>query len=165
MKQLRTATVIGLLALALPALAARPTITLVPFTPVTITGGTANGACAFDVSLVPAPNRPNGERQILFASSEIIAGPLFLTFTNLSDPAKTLTLNISGPGVISFSANEETLLGPAVIFNFPPNVTEAAGLPSVAVLTGRTILTFDSQENLTSITHTGKVQDICQALQ
>jgi hypothetical protein len=164
MKQLRIATVIGLLALALPALAQKPTITLVPLIPFTITGGPANGACTFDVSVVPQPNRPNGERQILFANSVIIAGPVFVTLTNLST-GKTLNLNISGPGVVNFSANEQTLLGPALISGFPPDLTEAAGLPAVSLLTGRTVITFDNLGNLTSITHIGTVQDICQALQ
>jgi hypothetical protein len=165
MKHLRTATVIGLLTLALPAFAGKPTITFIPATPFTITGGPANGACAFDVSVVPQANRPNGEKEILFANSAIISGPLFLTFTNLSNPAKTLSLNVSGPGVINFAANEETLLGPAFLAGFPPNLTEAAGLPAVSLITGRTILTFDNQGNATSITHVGTVQDLCQALQ
>ena len=165
MKQLRIATVIGLLALALPALAGKPTITLVPVAPFTITGGPANGACTFDISVAPQANRPNGEREILFANSEIIAGPLFLTFTNLSDPTKTLSLNVSGPAKIDFSASEETLFGPALISNFPPDVTGAAGLPSVAVLSGRTVITFNSVA-ITSVTHVGApAQDLCAALQ
>jgi hypothetical protein len=165
MKHLRTATVIGLLTLALPAFAGKPTITFIPVTPFTITGGPANGACAFDVSVVPQANRPNGEKEILFANSAIISGPLFLTFTNVSNPAKTVTLNVSGPGIINFADNEEILLGPSFISGLPPNLTEAAGLPSVALVTGRTILTFDNLGNLTGITHVGTVQDICQALQ
>ena len=165
MRHLRTATLIGLLTLALPAFAGKPTITFIPATPFTITGGTANGACAFDVGVVPTANRPNGEKEILFANSAIITGPLFLTFTNLSNPAKTLSLNVSGPGIINFADNEEILLGPSFIAGFAPNLTEAAGLPSVALVTGRTILTFDNAGALVSITHVGTVQDICQALQ
>jgi hypothetical protein len=163
--KLRTATVIGLLTLALPALAQKPTITLIPATPFTVTGGPANGACTFDVSVVPQANRPNGERLILFANTAVVAGPLFVTFTNLSDPTKTLSLNASGPGIINFSANEETLLGPSFISGFRPDITEAAGLPAVALLTGRTVITADSLGNVTSITHVGTVKDICQALQ
>jgi hypothetical protein len=161
--KLRAATIIGLLTLALPAFAGKPTITFVPATPFTITAGP--GGCTFDVGVVPTANRPNGEREILFANSAIISGPLFLTFTNLSNPAKTLNLNVSGPGIINFAANEETLLGPSFFSGFPPDITAAAGLPSVALVTGRTILTFDNLGNLTSITHQGTVQDICQALQ
>ena len=165
MRHLRTATVIGLLTLALPAFAGKPTITFVPAAPFTITGGTANGACAFDVGVVPTANRPNGEKEILFANSAIITGPLFLTFTNLSNPAKTLSLNVSGPGIINFTDSEEILLGPSFISGFALNLTEAAGLPSVALVTGRTILTFDNAGALVSITHVGTVQNICQALQ
>lgn len=165
MKKLRTATVIGVLALALPALANKPIITEVPLTPFTVSGGPANGACAFDVLVAPQANRPNGERVILFANSAIIAGPAFVTLTNLSDPTKVLNLNISGPGKVSFSANEETLFGPGFLSGFPPDVTAAAGLPAVALVTGRTVITFDNLGNITSVTHVGTVQDLCQALQ
>jgi hypothetical protein len=163
MKHLGTATIIGLLALALPAFAGKPTITFIPATPFTITGGP--GGCTFDVGVVPTANRPNGEKEILFANSAIISGPLFLTFTNLSNPAKILNLNVSGPGIINFAGNEETLLGPSFYSGFPPDITAAAGLPSVGLVTGRTILTFDNLGNLTSITNVGTAQDICQALQ
>lgn len=161
--KLRAATVIGLLTLALPAFAGKPTITFIPAGPFTITGGTANGACTFDVGVVPQANRPNGEREILFANSAIISGPLFLTFTNLSNPAKTVSLNLSGPGIINFAASEETLLGVSFVSGFPPNLTD--GLPPVALVTGRTILTFDNTGTLVSIAHVGTVQDICQLLQ
>jgi hypothetical protein len=165
MKHLGTATVIGLLTLALPALAQKPTITLIPASPFTITGGPANGACTFDISFVPQANRPNGEREILFANAAVIAGPLFITLTNLSNPAKTLNLNISGPAKINFSANEEIVLGPSTLSNFPPDITAAAGLPAVSFVTGRTVITFDNLGNITSVTHVGTVQDLCQALQ
>jgi hypothetical protein len=165
MKQLRTATVIGPLALALPALADKPTITMAPFAPFIISGGPANGACTFDVSVVPQANRPNGERLILFANAAIIPRPLFATFTNLSDPAKTLNLNISGPAKATFSAHEETFFGPGFFAGFPPDVTAAAGLPAVSILTGRTVVAFDNLGNVTSITHVGTVQDLCAALE
>jgi hypothetical protein len=130
--KLRTASVIGLLTLALPAFAGKPTITFIRAAPFTITGGTANGACAFDVGVVPQANRPNGEREILFANAAIISGPLFLTFTNLSNsnPAKTLSVNISGPGVINFAANEETLLGPSFISGFSAGY-HGSGRPAI----------------------------------
>ena len=166
MKHQKTATVIGLLALALPALADKPTIIANPFTtPFTISGGPANGACTFDVLVAPQPNRPNAERIILFANAAILAGPVFVTLTNLSDPAKTLNLNISGPAKVNFSANEETLFGPALLSNVPPDLTAAAGLPAVSLIIGRTVITFDNLGNITSVTHVGTVQDICAALQ
>jgi hypothetical protein len=161
MKHLSTATVIGLLTLALPAFAGKPTITMTPAGPFTIPAGA--GGCTFNVSVVPTPNRPNGEKEILFTNTAIISGPLFYTFTNVSDPAKTLTLNVSGPGIINFTDSTEILLGPSFYFGFPTNVTEAAGLPAVALVTGRTILTFSSV-GIVSISNVGTVQDICQAL-
>jgi hypothetical protein len=159
--KLRAATVIGLLTLVLPAFAGKPTITMTPAGPFTIPAGP--GGCTFDVSVVPTPNRPNGEKEILFTNTAIISGPLFFTFTNVSNPAKTLTLNVSGPGIINFTDSSEILLGPSFYFGFPTNVTQAANLPAVALVTGRTILTFDNL-GILSITHTGTSQDICQAL-
>jgi hypothetical protein len=155
-----------LLVLALPAAAQKPTITETPFTGTfNITGGPANGACNFDVLLAAEPGRPNKERTIQFANTTIIAGPLFVTLTG---NGKTENVNISGPSVISFTGGlptEQVLLGPAFLFNFPPSVTTAAGLPAVSLINGRTIITFDAQGNPTTITFAGTVRDVCQMLE
>src|SRR5207248_416362 len=96
-----------LLALALPAVAQKPTIQLIPFTSFFVP---AAAACGFDVLFTPQAGRPNKERLIQFANTAIIAGPLFVTITNLST-GKTINLNISGPQRISFSGNNGRALG------------------------------------------------------
>src|SRR3989442_14221295 len=103
MKQFRKVPRVALLllALALPAVAQKPTIQLFPFTSFFVS---AADACGFDVLFTPRAGRPNGERLIQFANTTIIAGPLFVILTNLSSQ-KTINVNISGPGQILFTTN------------------------------------------------------------
>jgi hypothetical protein len=82
-----------LLALALSAVAQKPTIQLIPFTSVFVP---AAAACGFDLLVTPQAGRPNRERLIQFANTAIIAGPLFVTVKNLST-GKTINLNINAP--------------------------------------------------------------------
>jgi hypothetical protein len=168
MKQFsRIPVAVLLLAFALPALAQKPTITETPFTtPFVISGGAANGACNFDVLVAPQEGRPNRERTIQFAKKMIVVGPLFVTLTNLSTQ-KTANLNISGPTVVNFTGGTTSavFMGPTLVAELPPNLATAAGLPPVAAVNGRTILMFDAQGVLTSVTFTGTEQDVCQLLQ
>ena len=154
-----------LLSLPLPALAQKPTIQVFPFTSFFIT---ATGGCGFDVLLTPEPGRPNGERLIEFANITILQGPLFVTVTNLST-GKTINLNISGPGQAQpgFFSFPNTVVseGPGVPGPLPADVAAAAGLPLVPVLHGRTVFISDAQGNLTSVSFTGKADDLCQLLQ
>jgi len=151
-----------LLVLALPAVAQKPTIQLIPFTSFFVP---AAAACGFDVLFTPQAGRPNKERLIQFANTAIIAGPLFVTITNLST-GKTINLNISGPQRISFSGNTTAeLLGPYVTL-LPADVATAAGLPLLSLTYGRVVVTVDQQFNISSIQSvTGTVQDVCQLLQ
>jgi hypothetical protein len=153
------------LALALPAAAQKPTIQVFPFTSFFIPG--AQG-CGFDVLLTPQPGRPNGERLIEFANITILQGPLFVTAKNLST-GKAINVNISGPGqaqpgIFSFP-NTLMVEGPGIPGALPPNLAAAAGLPVVPVTYGRTVYTADAQGNLTSVSFTGHVDDLCQLLQ
>jgi len=65
MKQFSEASKVALmlLALALPAVAQKPTIQLLPFTSFFVP---AADACGFGVLFTPEPGRPNGERLIQF---------------------------------------------------------------------------------------------------
>jgi hypothetical protein len=156
---------LALLALALPALAQKPTIQIVPFTSFFIP---AEGGCGFDVLFTPEPGRPNKERLIQFTNMAIIAGPLFVTITNLST-GKTINLNISGPGKAepSFSVYPHNSVsgGPEIPGPLPPEVAAAAGLPLVPIFYGRAQFTLDAQGNTTAVSFTGKVEDLCQLLQ
>jgi hypothetical protein len=170
MKQFSIATTIALLllALALPAVAGKPTITEIPFTtPFVISGGAANGACTFDVLVAPQTGKPNKERLIQFATSSVIAGPLFLTLTNQST-GKTVNLNASGPAVTTFIGgipSSEKILGSSLVFELPPNLAAEAGLPAVALTKGQVIFTFDAQGILSAVAFNGTAQDVCQMLE
>jgi hypothetical protein len=147
-----------LLALAVPAIAGKPIITINPETPGVIPA--AEGCGTFDLYVAPQPGRPNLGKIIEFTDSEVISGPVFVAVTNLSTN-KTINLNISGPGKFSFTTNTFVLEGPAFVWGLPPT----AAFPLVSFTHGRMVLVFDDQGNITSATLTGTVEDVCQLLQ
>jgi hypothetical protein len=150
-----------LLALALPAVAGAPIITVVPFTPFVIP---ADGGCGtFDVYVALEPGRPYGGRLIQFANSEMMFGPAFVTLTNLST-LKAINLNISGPVNFSFTNNTLVLFGPTLGSGLSANLLPP-GLPLVAFAKGRTVVQFDNSGNVVSVSFTGTAQDLCQLLQ
>jgi len=158
-----------LLALALPAIGQKPAIQLLPFTSFFVP---AADACGFGVLFTPEPGRPNGERLIQFVNAAspntaIIAGPLFVTLTNVSS-GKIVNVNISGPvliGVSGISGRTDVSFGPGIPGALPASVATAAGLPLLPLFHGRAVFTIDAQGNLTAISFTGTVQDVCQLLQ
>ena len=154
-----------LLALTLPAAAQKPSIQLMPFTSAFIP---AADACGFDVLFTPQAGRPNRERLIQFANTAIVAGPLFVTLTNLKT-GKTVNVNISGPIKIGVSTSGTTSTdvgtGPSIPGALPANVAAAAGLPLLPLFHGRAVFTIDAQGNLISVSVTGTVEDVCQLLQ
>ena len=149
-----------LLVLAVPAVAGKPIITINPLTPFVISAADGCGSGTFDVYVAPQPGRPNSGKIIGFTNSLIFAGPAFVTVTNLST-GKTINLNISGPGMFSFTSNTFVGVGPYLISGAPPNL----GLPLVSFTHGRLVYEFDNQGNVTSATFTGTAQDVCQLLQ
>lgn len=156
----------ALLLTARPVVAQKPTIVLLPFT-----GGIAptQDVCGFDIAVTPQDGKPNGERLILFGHTAIIAGPIFNSLTNLST-GKSLDVNVSGPGRLTFSETTTTVVaaGPGVFWSHPlsAELAAAAGLPRVFLLDGRIVFTVDEQRNTISIQSvTGTVQDVCQLLQ
>src|SRR5439155_9647107 len=145
-----------LLALALPAVAQKPTIQLMPFTSVFLP---AADFCGFDVLATPQAGRPNKERVIIFNNSYTIVGPLFVTLKNLST-GKTIDVNISGPSrtTISGTISGTTVSAGPSINPLTADVAIAAGLPLLSLIHGQIVFTFDDQGNVT-IQTTGTVQD------
>ena len=113
--------------------------------------------------LSPQAGRPNRERTITFSNTQIIAGPLFVTFQNLTTN-KTFDANISGPGTFTFSDNTFVLRGPSFTA-LTESVAQAAGLPRAALTNGNLALTFDDQGNITSASLRGTAQDACSLLE
>lgn len=164
MKPFKVASAVALLLLAFALLAApqgKPIIQITRFTPTVISA--ADNGCGFDLLLTPQAGKPNRERTILFTNSEIIAGPLFVTFQNLTTN-KTDNENISGPGTFTFSDNTFVLRGPSFA-TLPESVAQTAGLPRSALTNGNLVLTFDNAGNITSASLTGTARDLCPLLE
>jgi hypothetical protein len=136
--------------LAPPALADRPTREPLPAPPTF----TITGSCAFDVQLDVLVNK---EFITTFTSGRtLITGRFVARLTNLSDPSKSLVLQINGPGINDLATpNVFNLSGSSLIF-----------FPGVLVLTrGPISLTFDEQGNLISFTQTSSSSmDLCAVL-
>lgn len=149
-----------LLTLALPTLAAGPTITDNPLTPFVIPA--AQGCGTFDVFAAPEAGKPNGGRIIAFANSEILHGPVFVTLTNLST-GTSINLNISGPATVTLSNNTEVGRGPALFFGFtsPPTPPNLAGL---VLAKGRSVFQFDNSGNVISASFNGTTENVCPLL-
>ena len=150
-----------LLALALPALAAKPIIVENPVTPFVIPA--AGGCGTFDVSGAQEVGKPSGQA-ILFANSAILAGPAFVTLTNLST-GKSINLNLSGADKIVYTNNGITVVdqGLTLAFGLPANAPP--DLQGVVVANGRIVSQLDNSGNLISVTFTGTTQNVCQLLQ
>ena len=64
---------------------------------------TISGSCAFDVALHIVGNKEYG---ITFSNgATLVTGSLKVTLTNVSDPTKSITLNIPGPGLNTVSGD------------------------------------------------------------
>jgi hypothetical protein len=113
---------------------------------------TISGTCAFDVQVTitgreSVINLPGGRF--------IVTGPNFTgTFTNLSDPTKSVTLNLQGAAHISFDQNGNqifTLTGRNLAFE-----------PGLLLLIGTFTYVFDPNGNVISgPTGNGQMTDIC----
>ena len=150
-----------LLALALPALAAGPIIVESPVPPFVIPA--ASGCGTFDVSGAPEVGKPNS-LAILFANSAIIAGPAFVTLTNVST-GKSINVNLSGADKIVYTTNSAMSMnqGLTLVFDLPANAPP--DLQGVVVANGRIVSQLDNSGNLISVTFTGTTQNVCQLLQ
>jgi len=61
------------------------------------------GSCSFDVGAHFVVNKEYG---ITFSNgSTLVTGALKVTLTNLSNPSKSITLNIPGPGLLTFNSD------------------------------------------------------------
>jgi hypothetical protein len=126
-------------ALVVPAaaLAAKPTRDPVPAPPTF----TISGSCSFDVQVDVVRNQ---EFITGFSSGKtIVAGQLFLKLTNLSS-GKSVTLNISGPGINDVSVPSTFNLSGTSLIWWP-------GAP-ILLTRGPIALTIDSSGNVTGFT-------------
>lgn len=162
MKQLLYVSTVALLllTLALPTWAAGPTFTDNPFTPAVIPA--AQGCGTFDVSVAPEAGKPNGGRIITFANKAIFHGPVFVTFTNLSN-GTSINRNVSGPAKAIFTTNVAVNYGSTVFIGLtspaPPN------LQGLVLAHGRAVFQFDNSGNIVSVNFNGTTENLCALLE
>jgi hypothetical protein len=134
--------------LAPAALADQPTRQPLPFSSFTI-----RGSCTFDVLLEPVANK---EVLTTFTNGmQIISGRLVVRLTNVSNPSKSVLVQVSGPGI-------EDLSNPSV-FNL--SGTSLVFFPGTLLLTrGPVSLTFDEAGNLTFAQTSASSVDLCAVL-
>src|SRR5437899_4409540 len=153
------------LLMPLPALAQKPTITLLYPDGFSLLAPTAP-FCGFDTIDTPQPGKPLFEKLIQFANGgALVSGPLFVQLKN-TDTGQIVDLSSTGPGSITVAPDGSTVIigGGLSIWNYPPPplaVTQAAGLPPVPYTKGRVIVVFDAAGNITSMKLQGTAENVC----
>ena len=154
-----------LLLVPLPALAQKPTITMLYPDGFSILAPTAP-FCGFDMIDTPEPGKPLKEKIIQFANGgALVSGSLYVQLKN-ANTGQIINLSSSGPGKITVEPDGSTLIigGGLSIWNFPPPplaVTQAAGLPPVPYTKGRVTVVFDAAGNITSMNLHGTAENLC----
>ena len=140
----------------------RNPVDLPPGTSFTLTDTLGGNPCGFEVQLQVVSNK---EVMTTFAqkagtTSIHVTGTLKVRLT--TDAGRSADLNISGPTHLTLNPDgsvTQVALGRA-LWVFDPRV--GPGLPRLAVISGRTVSTFDPGFALESVA--GHVEDMCSAL-
>jgi hypothetical protein len=147
---LAASTALAMLTLAPVAGAEPPVREFVPASDFTI-----SGSCAFDVAAHVVANK---EYAITFSNgATLVTGALMATLTNVSDPTKSITLNIPGPGLNTVSDDGTLTIdarGPWLFFY--PGV--------LAFTTGHITFTVSPSGEITLEQRGGTNRDLCSVL-
>ena len=150
----------------LSALAVAPTASAdkpVKFPPTPGEDSTITGSCSFDVREEILTNRSFA---IVFSNgTAVTAGAVKVRLTNLSDPSKSIDLNISGQGKFTFTEDGGFVLQAdgSWLFNFTPGDL-GPGSPGMLLLTiGLTRFAVDG-DGIGSFTPAQNTTDLCAAL-
>jgi hypothetical protein len=101
--------------------------------------------------------------------TERVTGHLVETLTNVSDPSKSVTLNVSGPFTVQLRPDGSAVFvdaqGPNVSF-FSQASQNRFGVPGILYSTGRLVRTFDAAvpHPVTSVSLSGNGTDVCALL-
>ena len=118
---------------------------------------TISGICAFDVQ---ATVTGKTKTITLPGGRFIFTAPNFsATFTNLSDPTKSVTLNLTGSEHVSFDANgNQVFMLPGRNGVFDPSI-------GILLLVGNFTVVFDSNGNLIQApTGSGQITQVCDLI-
>jgi len=118
---------------------------------------TTNACGSFDVQVTTTGK---GNTFALPGGRFLIIGPNFYaTFTNLSDPTKSVTLNLTGSEHVSFDANgNQVFMLPGRNGVFDPSI-------GILLLVGNFTVVFDSNGNLIQApTGSGQITQVCDLI-
>lgn len=140
----------------------RQPVDLPPGTSFTLTDTLGGNPCGFAVQLLVVGNKEvvSTFAQKAGTTSIHVTGTLKVRLTTAA--GRSVDLNISGPTHLTINADgsvTQIALGRA-LWVFDPGV--GPGLPRLAVISGRTVSTFNPAFNLVSVS--GHVEDMCSAL-
>ncbi len=153
------AIVLATLALAPAATAVQPERFFLPAADTVL-----SGPCAFDVGLEILSNK---EFVTVFSDGHfLITGVFKVRLTNLSDPSKSMDVNISGPGAFTPTPDGGLIIeahGKWLFWFFPGNL--GPGSPGMLLLTnGLTTEVFDGNGDIVSFKPARNTTDACAAL-
>jgi len=101
----------------------------------------------------------NNSYVTIFSDGRIhFSGKIFVRLTNLDKPTKSLSLNISGPALVTPSS--EQLFGRGLIILFPFD----AGGPTMLLTTGRVDIVRAEDGSIIEFTTRAPTKDVCAAL-
>ena len=122
----------------------------------------ATGQFCEDFPVLVHPTRNNEYATIFSTGATFVTGALRVEVSNL-DTGETIALNIPGPGF--FSPDGSTLIGtgPWLLYGEEDFIGPGSGA-GVLFVSGRFVLTFDGQGNITGYSARGHSEDICAAL-
>jgi hypothetical protein len=105
----------------------------------------------------------NKEYAHTFSSgAAIVTGTLIVSLTNLSTN-KTIEANVSGPGFFSADGSTFILGGRSLLYGIAGGLGPGSP-PTLELTSGRTVVSFDPDGNVTGVTETGASTDLCPAL-
>jgi hypothetical protein len=108
--------------------------------------------------LTTFPAEANGDVRAL------ITGTLTARLTNLADPRKSITVNISGPGFVIFHPDGSVDLLGGGISAWPFGPTDTPAGPNWWLFRGRLNMTITSNGQLVLNSISGRKQDLCLQL-
>ena len=144
------------------AVAAAPLASADPPIRVQVPATDASGQFCEDFPVLVHPTRNNEYATIFSSGAVFVTGALRVEVTNL-DTGETIELNVPGPGFFSPDGTRLIGTGPWLLFGEAGFL--GPGSPAgVLFVSGRFLLTFDQQGNVTGFSARGHNEDICAEL-
>ena len=129
---------------------------------VEVPAGDSSGQFCEDFPVLIHPTRNNEFATIFSSGATLVTGALRAEATNLVT-GETIEYNIPGPGF--FTPDGSTLIGTGPWLLWGEAGFLGPGSPAgVIFVSGRFVLTFDDQGNITGYSARGHSEDVCAAL-